>query len=85
MAGNTEIILAKENEIDFPDGTLIKIYDYQLTRPTSIVYGKSSLAEDINKKLLQPAVPIHLRELRREYAEGRTSKILNILSVAYCG
>ena len=74
VAGNTEIILAKENEIDFPDGTLIKIYDYQLTRPTSIVYGKSSLAEDINKKLLQPAVPIHLRELRREYAEGRTSK-----------
>src|SRR3989344_2978885 len=74
VSGNTEITLAKENDIDFPDGTLIKVYDYQLTRPTSIVYGKSSLAEDINKKLLQPAVPIHLRELRREYAEGRTSK-----------
>src|SRR3989338_1983429 len=36
VSGNTEITLAKENEIDFPDGTLIKIYDYQLTRPTSI-------------------------------------------------
>ena len=54
VAGNTEIILAKENEIDFPDGTLIKIYDYQLTRPTSIVYGKSSLAEDINKNYFNP-------------------------------
>ena len=64
----------KKHGIDFPDGTLIKVYDYQLNHPTSIVYGKSSLAEDINKKLLEPAVPIHLKELRREYAEGRTTK-----------
>ncbi len=74
VPGDTVVSMAKENGIDFPDGTLIKVYDYQLTRPTSIVYGKSSLAEDINKKLLQPAVPIHLRELRAEYAAGRTSK-----------
>jgi len=68
------IPFAKRLNIDFSDGTLIKIYDYQLTRSTSIVYGKTSLAEDINKKLLQPAIPIHLKELRREYADGRTTK-----------
>jgi hypothetical protein len=61
----------KEHNIDFPDGTLIKIYDYQLTKTTSIVYGRNSLAEEINKKLLQPAVPIFLRELRPDYTEGK--------------
>ncbi len=64
----------KKNGIDFPDGTLIKIYDYQLSRPTSIAYGKKALAEDINKKLLQPAIPIHLKELRPIFAEGKTIK-----------
>mgnify|MGYP001595872214 CR=1 FL=1 len=74
VPGDTVIIFAKRNNIDFPDGTLIKVYDYQLTRPTSIVFGSGSLSDDINKKLLQPAIPIHLKELRKDYAEGRTSK-----------
>ncbi|MCK5346167.1 MAG: hypothetical protein KAR20_22310, partial [Candidatus Heimdallarchaeota archaeon] len=68
------IPFTKQQNIDFPDGTLIKIFDYQLTKTTSIAYGKSALAEELNKKLLQPAIPIHLRELRSQYAEGRTSK-----------
>jgi len=61
-------------DLDFPDGTLIKIFDYQLTKTTNIAYGKGALAEEINKKLLQPAIPIHLRELRAQYAEGKTTK-----------
>lgn len=74
VPGDTVISFTKRNDIDFPDGTLIKIFDYQLTRPTNIVFGNGSLSDDINKKLLRPAIPIHLRELRREYAEGRTTK-----------
>jgi hypothetical protein len=74
VPGNTTILFAKRNNIDFPDGTLIRVYDYQLTRPTNIVFGSDSLSDDINKKLLQPAIPIHLKELRKEYAEGRTTK-----------
>lgn len=74
VPGNFIVPFAKRLNIDFSDGTLIRVYDYQLARSTSIVYGKTSLAEDINKKLLQPAVPLHLKELRREYAEGKTTK-----------
>jgi hypothetical protein len=74
VPGDTTILFAKRNNIDFPDGTLIRVYDYQLTRPTNIVFGSGSLSDDINKKLLQPAIPIHLKELRKEYAEGRTTK-----------
>ncbi len=74
VSHNTTIFFAKRNNIDFTDGTLIKVYDYQLIRPTNIVFGSGSLSDDINKKLLQPAIPIHLKELRKDFAEGRTAK-----------
>lgn len=74
IPGDTTISFTKKNHVEFPDGTLLKIYDYQLIRTTNIVFGSGSLSDDINKKLLQPAVPIHLKELRKEYAEGRTTK-----------
>ena len=51
-------------EIDFVDGVLIRLYDYYLSNPSNITYGRSSLAFDIDQKLQKAPLPIYLSDQR---------------------
>ncbi len=50
--------------MDFVDGTLIRLYDYYLSNPSNITYGRNSLAFDIGQKLQKSPLPVFLSDER---------------------
>ncbi len=53
-----------ELEMNFVDGVLIRLYDYYLSNPSNITYGRNSLALDIDQKLQKSPLPIFLSDQR---------------------
>lgn len=51
-------------DIEFADGCLIRLYDYDLCNPSNITYGRNSLAFDIDQKLQKSPLPIYLQDMR---------------------
>ncbi len=60
----SEPIKVGDLEIDFVDGVLIRLYDYYLSNPSNITYGRNSLAFDIDQKLQKSPLPIFLSDQR---------------------
>lgn len=61
---NDGAIKIEDLEIDFVDGVLIRLYDYHLSNPSNITYGRNSLALDIDQKLQKSPLPIFLSDKR---------------------
>ena len=68
-----------ELEMDFVDGTLIRLYDYYLKSPSNITYGRGSLGLDINQKLQKSPLPVFLSDERTGWSGDTKTTIAGLL------
>ena len=68
-----------ELEMDFVDGTLIRLYDYYLKSPSNITYGRGSLGFDINQKLQKSPLPVFLSDERPFWSGDTKTTIAGLL------
>ena len=66
-------------EMDFVDGVLIRLYDYYLSKPSNITYGRGSLGFDINQKLQKSPLPIFLSDQRVGWRGDTETTIAGLL------